>query len=167
MPAGRSPMLNEPPPRRQMRISPKSAAIARSRASCGRSRPTRRVRVPAAPCLVRTCWSGRMHGRWCGRGDRGAILQNGVTGRQVTTHAPRARCCTTAHLSASLPRARPAPLPQRSRRPLASTNTNTNTKHICDTGQTSNKLIAQWVHLTNHAAGHSRPGTAHLTASRE
>ena len=30
-----------------------------------------------------------------------------------------------------------------------------------------NKLQAQWVHLTNHAAGHSRPGTAHLTASRE
>ena len=44
------------------------------------------------------------------------------------------------------------------------TNTNTNTKYTCDTGQTRNKLLAQWVHLTNHAAGHSRPGTAHLTA---
>jgi uncharacterized Zn-finger protein len=43
-------------------------------------------------------------------------------------------------------------------------NTNTNTKYTCDTGQTRNKLLAQWVHLTNHAAGHSRPGTAHLTA---
>jgi hypothetical protein len=38
-------------------------------------------------------------------------------------------------------------------------NTNTNTKYTCDTGQTRNKLLAQWVHLTNHAAGHSRPGT--------
>ncbi len=46
----------------------------------------------------------------------------------------------------------------------ANTNTNTNTKYTCDTGQTRNKLLAQWVHLTNHAAGHSRPGTAHLTA---
>jgi hypothetical protein len=43
-------------------------------------------------------------------------------------------------------------------------NTNTNTKYTCDTGQTRNKLLAQWGHLTNHAAGHSRPGTAHLTA---
>ncbi len=32
------------------------------------------------------------------------------------------------------------------------TNTNTNTKYTCDTGQTRNKLLAQWVHLTNHAA---------------
>jgi hypothetical protein len=39
------------------------------------------------------------------------------------------------------------------------TNTNTNTKYTCDTGQTRNKLLAQWVHLTNHAAGHSRPNT--------
>ena len=28
---------------------------------------------------------------------------------------------------------------------------------ICDTGQTRNKLRVQWAHLTNHAAGHSRP----------
>ena len=28
-----------------------------------------------------------------------------------------------------------------------------NTKYTCDTGQTRNKLLAQWVHLTNHAAG--------------
>ena len=48
--------------------------------------------------------------------------------------------------------------------PNTNTNTNTNTKYTCDTGQTRNKLLAQWVHLTNHAAGHSRPGTAHLTA---
>ena len=48
--------------------------------------------------------------------------------------------------------------------PAANTNTNTNTKYTCDTGQTRNKLLAQWVRLTNHAAGHSRPGTAHLTA---
>ncbi len=27
------------------------------------------------------------------------------------------------------------------------TNTNTNTKYTCDTGQTRNKLLAQWVHL--------------------
>jgi hypothetical protein len=46
----------------------------------------------------------------------------------------------------------------------AEQNTNTNTKYTCDTGQTRNKLLAQWVHLTNHAAGHSSPGTAHLTA---
>ena len=45
-----------------------------------------------------------------------------------------------------------------------STVTNTNTKYNCDTGQTRNKLLAQWVHLTYHAAGHSRPRTAHLTA---
>ncbi len=32
-------------------------------------------------------------------------------------------------------------------------NTNTNTKYTCDTGQTRNKLLAQLVHLTNHAAG--------------
>jgi hypothetical protein len=44
----------------------------------------------------------------------------------------------------------------------ANTNTNTNTKYTCDTGQTRNKLLAQWVHLTNHAAGHSRPGTARI-----
>ena len=31
-------------------------------------------------------------------------------------------------------------------------NTNTNTKYTCDTGKTSNKLLVQWVHLTNHAA---------------
>ena len=40
-------------------------------------------------------------------------------------------------------------------------NTNTNTKYTCDTGQTRNKLLEQWVHLTNHTAGHSRP-TAHF-----
>ena len=33
-----------------------------------------------------------------------------------------------------------------------------NTKYTCDTGQTRNKLLAQWVHLTNHAAGHSKWG---------
>ncbi len=33
------------------------------------------------------------------------------------------------------------------------TNTNTNTKYTCDTGQTRNKLLAQWVHLTNHGDG--------------
>ena len=27
-------------------------------------------------------------------------------------------------------------------------NTNTNTKYTCDTGQTRNKLLEQWVHLT-------------------
>ena len=32
---------------------------------------------------------------------------------------------------------------------------NTNTKYTCDTGQTRNKLLEQWVHLTNHTAGHS------------
>jgi hypothetical protein len=47
---------------------------------------------------------------------------------------------------------------------VSNTNTNTNTKYTCDTCQTRNKLLAQWVHLRNHAAGHSRPGTAHLTA---
>jgi hypothetical protein len=36
-----------------------------------------------------------------------------------------------------------------------------NTKYTCETGQTRNKLLAQWVHLTNHAAGHSRPVTTH------
>ena len=41
---------------------------------------------------------------------------------------------------------------------------NTNTKYTCDTGQTRNKLLEQWVHLTNHTAGHSRPGTTHLAA---
>ena len=44
------------------------------------------------------------------------------------------------------------------------TNTNTNTKYTCDTGQTRNKLLELWVHLTNHTAGHSRPGTTHQTA---
>ena len=39
-----------------------------------------------------------------------------------------------------------------------------NTKYTCDTGQTRNKLLEQWVHLTNHTAGHSRPGTTHQTA---
>ena len=39
-----------------------------------------------------------------------------------------------------------------------------NTKCTCDTGQTRNKLLEQWVHLANHAAGHSRPGTTHQTA---
>ena len=34
-----------------------------------------------------------------------------------------------------------------------------NTKYTRDTGQTRNKLLEQWVHLTNHTAGHSRPGT--------
>ena len=40
------------------------------------------------------------------------------------------------------------------------------TKYTCGTGQTLNKLLEQWVHLTNHAAGHSRPGTTHLTTTR-
>ena len=31
-----------------------------------------------------------------------------------------------------------------------------NTKYACNTGQTRNKLLEQWVHLTNHTAGHSR-----------
>ena len=39
-----------------------------------------------------------------------------------------------------------------------------NTKYTRDTGQTRNKLLGQWVHLANHAAGHSRPGTTHQTA---
>ena len=40
-------------------------------------------------------------------------------------------------------------------------NTNRNTRYTCDTGQTRNRLLAQWVHLTNHAADsgdrHSSP----------
>ena len=44
------------------------------------------------------------------------------------------------------------------------TNTNTNTKYTSDTGQTRNKLLEQWMHLTNHTAGHSRPSTARQTA---
>ena len=36
-----------------------------------------------------------------------------------------------------------------------------NTKYTCYTGQPRNKL-----HLTNHTAGHTRPGTTHLAASR-
>ena len=40
-----------------------------------------------------------------------------------------------------------------------------NTKYTCTTGQTRNKLLEQqWVHLTNHTAGHSRPDTTHLDA---
>ena len=35
-------------------------------------------------------------------------------------------------------------------------------KYTCDTGQTRNKLLEQWVHLTNRAAGHSRPGTTQI-----
>ena len=31
-----------------------------------------------------------------------------------------------------------------------------NTKYTSDTGQTRNKLLEQWVHLTNHTAGHER-----------
>ena len=38
-------------------------------------------------------------------------------------------------------------------------------KYTCDTGQTRNKLLAQWVHLTNHAAGHSRPGNMSLNGA--
>jgi hypothetical protein len=35
---------------------------------------------------------------------------------------------------------------------------NTNTKYTCDTGQTRNKLLAQWVHLpANHAANEHKP----------
>ena len=49
-------------------------------------------------------------------------------------------------------------MPVRSRQ-RANTNTNTNTKYTCDTGQTRNKLLEQWMHLTNRTAGHSRPGT--------
>ena len=37
-------------------------------------------------------------------------------------------------------------------RPRDEKNTNTNTKYTCDTGQTRNKLLAQWVHLINRAA---------------
>ncbi len=33
------------------------------------------------------------------------------------------------------------------------TNTNTNTKYICDTGQTRNKLLAQWVRTAHACAG--------------
>ena len=36
-------------------------------------------------------------------------------------------------------------------------NTNTNTKYTCDTGQTRNKLLEHWVHLTNRSARYSRP----------
>jgi hypothetical protein len=39
-------------------------------------------------------------------------------------------------------------------------------QYILDTGQARNKLLAQWVQLTNHAAGHSKPGTTHLPASQ-
>ena len=46
------------------------------------------------------------------------------------------------------------------------TNTNTNTKYTCDTGQTRNKLLEQWVHLTNHTAGHSNKATAPERSSR-
>ena len=38
-------------------------------------------------------------------------------------------------------------------------NNNTNTKYNCNTGQTRKELLEQWVHLTNHTAGHSRPDT--------
>ena len=37
---------------------------------------------------------------------------------------------------------------------------------MLDTGQARNKLLAQWVQLKIHAAGHSRPGTTHLPASQ-
>ena len=36
------------------------------------------------------------------------------------------------------------------------TNTNTNTKYTCDTGQTRNKLLEQWVHLTHSRALEAR-----------
>jgi hypothetical protein len=36
------------------------------------------------------------------------------------------------------------------------TNTNTNTKYTCDTGQTRNKLLAQWVHLAHSARRRAR-----------
>ena len=39
-----------------------------------------------------------------------------------------------------------------------------NAKYTYNTGRTRNKLLEQWVHLTNHTAGHSRPGTTHLAA---
>ena len=41
------------------------------------------------------------------------------------------------------------------------------TNYTCDTSQTRNKLLAQWVHLTTHTAGHSRPGTTHQTAKSD
>ena len=44
-------------------------------------------------------------------------------------------------------------------------NTKYQIPNTCDTGQTRNKLLEQWVHLTNHAAAHSRPGTTHQTTN--
>ncbi len=38
------------------------------------------------------------------------------------------------------------------------TNTNTNTKYTCDT---RNKLLAQWVHLTNHLERRNAPDGPH------
>ena len=34
------------------------------------------------------------------------------------------------------------------------TNTRTSAKYACDSGQTRNRQLAQWVRLTNHASGH-------------
>ena len=35
---------------------------------------------------------------------------------------------------------------------------------VADTVCFRHKMLEQWVHLTNHAAGRSRPGTTHITA---
>ena len=76
----------------------------------------------------------------------------------TASRRPRAACCRRRGAAAN-----PTLVSRRcAARPTQ--NTNTNTKYTCDTGQTLNKLLEQWVHLTNHTAGHSRPGTTVLKA---
>ena len=78
----------------------------------------------------------------------------GHTTRAGSNRAPRNSCSHTSTRMRTRTRART----QTSAKGFfqGNTNTNTNTKYTCDTGQARNKLLEQWMHLTNHTAGHSR-----------
>jgi hypothetical protein len=75
-----------------------------------------------------------------------------VAGRGSCSHEKRTYTRTRAHTRISAAHTRNYTLDDAN---ATNTNTNTNTKYTYDTGQTRNKLLMEWVHLSHHAAGHA------------
>ena len=92
-----------------------------------------------------------------GNGRDAVILHGRLSSRGSHVHAARKAEILVPSLSSFLVLLKctsaKEELPLHAYALVRNTNTNTNTKYTCDTGQTRNKLLELWVHLTNHTAG--------------
>ena len=79
--------------------------------------------------------------------------------RALALRLPHTNCAMVKRVRKDTPRVIPTGLPANRQQPYQSSvkNTKHQIPNISNKGQTRNKLLEQWVHLTNHTAGHSRP----------